>query len=49
VIHAQDRKSGGREFHIVGAVKLNDRLPIDERILGTERRLEPEERRSQDG
>ena len=49
MIHAQDRRSGGREFHIVGAVKLNDRLPIDERILGAERRLVPEERRSRDG
>ena len=48
-MHAQARRSGGREFHIVGAAKLNDRLPIDERILGTERRLVLEERRSRDG
>ena len=48
-MHAQDRRSGGREFHSVGAVKLNDRLPIDERMLGTERRLVPRERRQRDG
>jgi len=48
-IHVHNRRSSGDTFHSVGAVKLNDRLPIDDRISGKVRRLVPEERRLWDG
>ena len=41
----QDRRSSSIEFNSFGAATLNVRLPIEDRMSGTERRLVPDERR----
>src|SRR5688572_11455640 len=42
-MHLKDRRSCGKEFHSFGAANLNERLPMEDLMSGTERRLVPDE------
>ena len=48
-MHVQDQRSCGKEFHSFAAANLNEHLPMEDRMSGTERRLVPDERRLCEG
>ena len=43
------QRSSGKEFHSFGAVNLNERLPMEDRMSDTERRLVPDKRKLREG
>ena len=48
-MRVQDQRSCGKEFHSFGAANLNERLLMEDRMSGIERRLVPDERRLRKG
>ena len=48
-MHLQNRRSCGKEFHSLGAAKLNERLPMEDQMSGTERSLVLDEGRLREG